>query len=226
VPLGPSPPPPLSLPRTERVRGVDVSTPAPWRTIREAGFAFAFAAATHGLTRNASFPANWSMMKRCGLPRGAYHFLTEKADGASQARAFLAQIEGDPGELPPVVDLEDPRCKGECCALSCGEWTRIATGFVEAVTAGLSRAPIVYVVEPFFIQCLCGTFKLKAHPLWLAGWPRFDFPEKVRTGGFGRWTFYQHTGNTRIGGGVVDLDLFRGNAGDLERFIATDALPE
>jgi lysozyme len=166
------------------------------------------------------------MMKRCGLPRGAYHFLTEKADGASQARALLELIEGDPGELPPVVDLEDPACKASCCALSCADWTRLATAFVDTVTSRLSRRPIVYVVEPFFNQCLCGTFKFRAHPLWLAGWPKFDFPEKVRTGGFGRWTFYQHAGNARIGGAVVDLDLFRGTARDLERFIATGALPE
>src|SRR5262249_1706019 len=126
----------------------------------------------------------------------------------------------------PVVDLEKPDCAGDCCALSCTDWTSLATAFVEAVTAKLSQRLIVYVVEPFFNQCLCGTFKFGAHPPWLGGWPKFDFPEKVRTGGFGRWTFYQHAGNVRIGGGAIDLDLFRGTAQDLERFIATGAVPE
>jgi len=101
------------------VRGVDVSSLAPWKAIRDAGFTFAFAAATYGLTKNTAFPANWRMMKRCRLPRGAYHRLTDKGDGAAQARAFLEQLEGDPGELPPVVDVEKPDCAGDCCALSC-----------------------------------------------------------------------------------------------------------
>ena len=214
------------LPRAERLRGVDVSSLAPWKTLRDAGVAFAFSAATYGLTKNTAFPANWAMMKRCRLPRGAYHRLTEKGDGAAQARAFLEQIEGDPGELPPVVDVEKPSCVGACCGLSCAAWIRIATAFVETVTAKASRKPIVYLVEPFLNDCLCGTRALASLPLWLAGEGRADVPEKIRAGGFGRWTFYQHATNVRVGGAAVDLDLFRGTARDLERFMVTGALPE
>ena len=64
------------------------------------------------------------------------------------------------------------------------------------------------------------------HPLWLAGWPKFNFPEKVAFGGWKLWTFYQHAGNVRLGGGAVDLDLFQGTAADLARFIETGKLPD
>jgi lysozyme len=223
---GPNPPPKLDLPPTTRVRGVDVSSPAPWKTIRDAGFGFAFAGATHGFAKIASFADNWAMMKRCGLPRGAYHFLTDKSDGAVQARAFLEQIGDDPGEIPPALDVEKPEsCHGDCCDLSCAQWTGLARTWVDAVEQKTGRPPMIYAVESFWNQCLCGTATFGARPLWLAGWPKFDFPEKVRSGGWSRWSFYQHAGNVRIGGGAVDLDLFHGTADDLGAFLRTGHLP-
>jgi len=97
---------------------------------------------------------------------------------------------------------------------------------VKTVTAKLPRKPIVYLVEPFLNECMCGTVALASHPLWLAGWPKPDCREKARTGGFGRWTFYQYATNVRIGGAALDLDLFRGTARDLEFFATTGTLPE
>lgn len=212
--------PRLDLPASARLRGVDASTLAPWKTIRDANVAFAFAGASHGLSKNASFAANWAMMKRCGLPRGAYHFLTDKSQGAVQARVFLEQLGDDPGELPPVVDVEKPTdCRDDCCERSCGEWIALTRDWIDEVTRRGARRPILYTIEPFWNQCLCGTTRFAAHPLWLAGFPRFDFPEKLRFGGWSRWTFYQHAGNIRVGGGAVDLNLFQGALPDLERFL-------
>jgi lysozyme len=188
---------------------------------------FAFAGATHGLTKNPSFAENWAMMKRCGLPRAAYHFLTDKSEGALQARAFAEQIEKDPGELPPALDVEKPSdCRGDCCQLSCTQWNVITRAFVDELKRRTSREPMIYTVEPFWNQCLCGTTNYKNRPLWLAGWPRFDFPERLRFGGWTAWTFYQYAGNVRVAGGVIDLNLFRGTAEDLDRWIRTGKPPE
>jgi GH25 family lysozyme M1 (1,4-beta-N-acetylmuramidase) len=222
VPAGPNSPK-LDLPASARLRGVDASSLAPWKTLRDANFGFAFAGASHGLSKNASFAANWAMMKRCGLPRGAYHFLTDKSQGAVQARVFLEQLGEDPGELPPIVDVEKPTdCRGDCCERSCDEWIALTRDWITEVTRRGARRPILYTVEPFWNQCLCGSTRFSAHPLWLAGYPRFDFPEKLRFGGWSRWTFYQHAGNIRVGGGVVDLNLFQGALTDLERFIQSE----
>lgn len=209
------------------MRGADASSLAPWKTLRDAGVRFAFAAATHGLAPNPTFAANWSMMKRCGLTRAAYHFLTQKSEGGVQARAFWEQLSGDPGELPPVLDVEKPPddCRGDCCELSCTDWsvrTRAAAAEIKRLSG---RDPIVYTVESFWNQCLCGATMLGARPLWLAGWPKFDIPERVHFGGWTRWMFYQYAGNVRVGGGVVDLNLFRGSAADLERWRTTGEPP-
>lgn len=216
---------PLELKPSKRLRGADASSPAPWRTLRRAGVSFGFAAATHGSAKNPSFTANFAMMKRCGLPRGAYHFLTHKSEGGVQARAFLEQLGDDRGELPPALDVEKPEdCPGDCCDLSCSEWSVITRAWIRHVEARGVR-PMIYTVEPFWNQCLCGTKKEGARPLWLAGWPRFDFPEAVRFGGFSRWTFYQYAGNVRVGGGVVDLNLFRGGPAELDAFIRAGEPP-
>jgi lysozyme len=198
------------------LHGVDASSRAAWKTIREAGYEFAFAQVAFGATKNAHFEENWRTMKACGLVRGAYHFLTPQQDGAALARTLLTALEGDWGELPPTIDLEKPPgCEDECCEKPCSHWrTLVRTYLAELGRAGHERV-LVYLVEPFFNQCLCGTRDLAAYPLFLAAWPKFDWPEKVVSGGFGRWTFYQHKGNVRIGGGVVDLDVFRGTREEL-----------
>jgi lysozyme len=214
------------LPPTERVRGVDASTPAPWKTLRNAGFAFAFAQAAYGIGASPSFAANWAMMRRCGLHRGAYHFITPKQDGMAQARIFWNQISADPGELPPIVDVEKPvECSDECCELKCEPWIVTLRAWLAEITQAGGRQPMIYTVESFWNQCLCGTTRFGTHPLWLAGYPKFDFPEKLRFGGWTEWRFYQHAGNVRVAGGVVDLNLFHGSAREIGEWVKTTARP-
>jgi lysozyme len=226
--LGPSEPrvPLPDLPRTERARGVDASSPAPWKTLRDAGFVFAFAQAAYGIGANPSFAANWAMMRRCGLYRAAYHFITPMHDGAGQARVSWGQISGDPGELPPIVDVEKPvECRDECCDLKCEPWILTLRAWIDEMKRAGGREPLIYTVEPFWNQCLCGTKKFGAHSLWLAGYPKFNFPEKLSSGGWTRWTFYQHAGNVRVAAGVVDLNLFQGTSAELDQWVKTGQPP-
>lgn len=213
-------PKPLDLPPTDRVRGVDAGSLAPWRAIREAGFEFAYVQAAYGTKQNDDFAANWKGAKACGLLRGAYHFVTPRKDPAAQARVLARALADDPGELPPSIDIERPvECKeDECCDLTCAEWIALIDVWVAVVTKELGRAPLVYTIEPHWNQCLCSTRRHGARPLWLAGWPKFDFPEAITLGGWTEWTFYQHAGNVRFAGGVIDLNLFRGTKRELREF--------
>ncbi len=203
-----------------QVRGVDASTRAPWKALRDQDFAFAFVQAALGNKGNVAFRDNWEAAKRCGFPRGAYHFVTAQTDGVTQARTFLAARGPDAGEIPSTIDLEKPpRCTDTCCNRTCKDWESTIRGWVDTVKAADGRDPMIYAVEPFWNQCVCASQAFKAHPLWMPAWPKFDFPDPVKYGGWKRWDFYQYDGNVRVGDGVIDINLFRGSKAELVSFL-------
>jgi GH25 family lysozyme M1 (1,4-beta-N-acetylmuramidase) len=203
-----------------RARGFDASSPAPFKTLRDARFSFAFVQAAIGAQANKAFAKNWSTAKACGLPRGAYQFISEASDGPTLAKVFLDTVGTDLGEIPPTLDLEKPpSCTDDCCNQSCSEWTNRAQGWIDTVEKRTGKKALIYLVEPFFAQCMCATKKWSDHPLWLAAWPKFDFPPKPRLGGFGAWAFYQYEGNVRRYGGTLDLSLFQGDKNDFAAWL-------
>jgi hypothetical protein len=192
----------------DRALGFDTSTPAPMKTLANAGFAFAYVQAAIGLQKNAAFRASFDMASRCGLPRGAYQFISQGVDGHTLAKTFLEVVGDDPGELAPTLDLErPPSCKDECCEEPCGVWSARVDAWLDEVETATKRPAMVYLVEPFFTKCICASPRWRSRPLWLAAWPLFDFPKKPRVGGFDRWAIYQFEGNVLRFGGVVDLDV-------------------
>ncbi|HEV3471189.1 MAG TPA: GH25 family lysozyme, partial [Pyrinomonadaceae bacterium] len=93
-----------------RLLGIDVSHyqgGVNWEAVKAAGCAFAFAKATEGAgVTDPFFHANWAGMKAAGLLRGAYHFFRPAQDAAQQAAHFLSTVQLQPGDLPPVLDVE------------------------------------------------------------------------------------------------------------------------
>src|SRR5262249_47611217 len=108
-------------------------------------------------------------------------------------------------------------CKGDCCEHSCTDWIQLAKTWIDEVTQRTGRRPVVYTVESFFNQCLCGTTRFHEHSLWLAGWPKFDMPERIHFGGWTTGTVYQHAGHVRAGSAAVALDVFAGSREELLR---------
>src|SRR5215813_13726549 len=90
------------------VIGVDVSRhqgPIDWRMLAGSGVNFAYIKATEGAAfRDSHFTTNWSEAAIAGVPRGAYHFLTQCRSGADQAQNFIATVPRDPQALPHVID--------------------------------------------------------------------------------------------------------------------------
>lgn len=211
----------LPKPPGKRARGVDASMPAAWKSLRAEGVSFGFAQAVYGTTANKAFEANWAMMERCGLVRGAYDFLTPQVPGAQQADLFLKTVGEDLGDVGPFVDVERPAgCKGPCCGVTCDGWTNVVADWINVVSKATGRKPVVYTVEDFWKECVCNKSRFALHDLWLAGYPRFDFPERPGFGGWQKWLFYQHAGNVRFGGSVVDLNVYRGTEQELRDFVA------
>jgi len=197
--------------------GIDLSGYQPtvdWTKVAASGIAFAFIKATEGTTLiDHAFADHWARAKQANLLRGAYHFFRPKQDAAAQARFFLARL-SDPGELPPVLDVEVvngvPLAQ---IAASVGAW-------LDIVTASVGR-PIVYT-SPSFWNALpdVSTIASKAD-LWVANWGARS-PAAVH--GWSKWTFWQFTNKATISGipGTADMDedRFAGSLADLRSYSA------
>src|SRR6185295_5893661 len=98
------------------VEGVDVyqgDGTINWMTVQSSGRDFAFSKASQGdYNTQSNFAANWAALKSLGMLRGAYHYFDATVDGVGQANWFLMQVDAaggmEPGDLPPVLDLECP----------------------------------------------------------------------------------------------------------------------
>jgi lysozyme len=94
--------------------GIDTSSVAgvrkpDWRAARAGGAAFAILRATYGSWVDPFFLAQWDNLKAAGLVRGAYLFLRHDAKAGSvgnQVQAFVKNVSLEPGDLPPVLDVE------------------------------------------------------------------------------------------------------------------------
>jgi hypothetical protein len=103
---------------TARAKGLDVSNyqgTINWTKVANAGYRFAFGKATEGTSYNdKTYAKNRNGSEAAGLVFGAYHFARPggksfalaTAGAIRQANHFLAVAQPQPGELPPVLDLE------------------------------------------------------------------------------------------------------------------------
>lgn len=92
------------------IKGIDVAHWEPqvdWALVRALDIRFAFIKATQADFADSMFESHWAGAKQAGILRGAYHFIDPRVDGRRQAEAFLRTVQLEPGDLPPVLDLED-----------------------------------------------------------------------------------------------------------------------
>ena len=91
--------------------GVDVSYyqgTVDWAKAKAAGVKFAFLRVSDGTTfRDPKFVQNWANTKTAGVIRGAYQFFRPSQNVNAQADLMIAALGTyQPGDLPPVIDVE------------------------------------------------------------------------------------------------------------------------
>lgn len=92
------------------IKGIDVAHWEPnvnWAKVRTQDIRFAFIKASQADFTDGMFGSHWTGAKQAGILRGAYHFLDPKVDGRIQAETYLRTVKFEPGDLPPVLDLEE-----------------------------------------------------------------------------------------------------------------------
>ncbi|MDX6481047.1 MAG: lysozyme [Gaiellaceae bacterium] len=208
---------------TTRAKGVDVSNwqgAINWTKVAGAGYRFAIAKATESTTyEDSTYLANRSGSEAAGLSFGAYHFARPygsslaavTASAVSQADYFLGFATPQPGELPPVLDLE---ATGALSARLLNAWT---LAWAQEVYARLGVHPLIYSSPAFWQQYLADSPAVAAAgtPLWIAHWTSASAPwvPAQNWNGLG-WTFWQWTNCVSVPGigGCVDGDRMNGTS--------------
>ena len=104
-----------TYPEGYEVRGIDISHyqgRINWEKLRNASIggapvSFVFIKATEGeKLLDDNFNENFAQSRRNDIIRGAYHFFVPGVNPRKQAEFFLHQAQLEPGDLPPVLDIE------------------------------------------------------------------------------------------------------------------------
>lgn len=199
----------------ETVNGIDVSHyqgDIDWTQVKASGVVFAYAKAVQGDDGlDPDFARNWSGMKDAGLLRGAYDFFVVGDDPATQAQDYIGKVMLDPGDLPPMVDIETESAGVE------SDPGQIADlhSYLETLTAHYGVTPIIYTSPGFWNSYFDDSFS--DYPLWVAEYG-VSAPKEVT--GWTVWTIWQHSQSGSVPGisGAVDLDYFNGALSQLEKF--------
>ena len=206
----------MPFPEGYSVRGIDIShyqDQIRWEQLRNASMnndpvSFVIIKATEGVSlMDDNFNENFYQAKNNGFIRGAYHFFNPEIDAARQARFFLHQVHLEPGDLPPVLDVEK---KGN---LSNAELQRAVMTWLDIVEQRYGRKPILYTGYRFRTDVLTDPV-FDQYPFWIAHY----YVEKLEYRG--AWQIWQHTDCGRVDGirGFVDCNIFNGTMQQLQEF--------
>ena len=212
-------PAPIDVPRNVRaamgpLTGIDFRPgPINWQALEALDVDFAYVAASP--MSPADFRRTWRELQQHHVRRGAYFFFRANSDPVAQADRFAAMVELAPDDLPPAVDIEEP-------SLRDGTFSRQEVGnrlrtCLRRVEEKMHRQPVVYTVYHFWHRDY-GDFS--AYPLWF-----FRVGNRASVDQLpGTWTtyaFWQAKIEHEVPGmGPIDIDYFKGNARDLEAFVA------
>ncbi|MBI5915063.1 MAG: lipoprotein [Bacteroidetes bacterium] len=192
------------------VHGIDVShyqKQIDWGRIASQNVHFAFIKATEGQTmQDTLFCKNWDEMKAAGIRRGAYHFFRPGVSAELQARNFIATIDLQHGDLPPVLDVEvTDGYTADALAEGVKDWLAI-------VEDNYKIKPVVYSNQKFFNQYLAG--QVQDFPVWVARYSSWRKP--ALADGYD-WAFWQYGNRGHLQGidGDVDFNVFNGSMADL-----------
>ncbi|CAG5004506.1 hypothetical protein DYBT9275_03384 [Dyadobacter sp. CECT 9275] len=206
----------IKLPLRYAVHGIDVShhnARINWDKLKnarseKAGIDFVYIKATEGATHlDRQFKRNWAEAKRVGMRRGAYHFYNPRVMSDRQVANFIAQVDMQPGDLPPVLDLEVSAGKPDDIII------KGVRNWLSLIERHYGVKPIIYVNEHYYKKYIAGNFD--EYPLWLAGYSRTHLNDLASDA---HVLFWQHSEKGWADGihGFVDYNVFLHETTDWE----------
>ena len=198
--------------------GIDVSHwqgVVDWSKVAASGKRFVFIKASDGNVYSDSF-YKWNRIgaQQAGLLAGAYHFARPSGttpagivtDARAEASRFLDLADPQPGDLLPVLDLENNDRN-----LSPSELKMWASAWLTEVGNRIGVKPLIYSGYYFFQDHMADTtaFANAGYMLW---YPRYGVTTAIAPaanwGGRG-WTIWQYTNEGRVLGISGNVDRNR-----------------
>ncbi len=167
---------------------------------------FVYIKATEGSSHNdTQFKKNWKAAKEHGFIRGAYHYFSAESSGENQARLFISKVKLEPGDLPPMVDVEQDSKDNT------GAYRQELKAFIAAIEKHYGVRPIIYTYKKFHDRYIGNHFK--DYPLWIARY-NVTHPDIGHD-----WIIWQCSENGRLPGikEKVDINVFNGSMDELEK---------
>lgn len=200
----------IKIPENYSIHGIDVSRyqdAIAWEKVKamqvkKIKIGFAFIKATEGINgKDRRFKRNWKKSKESGVIRGAYHFFLATKDGRAQAQNFIKSVDLEPGDLPPVVDIE------QTYGVNTAIMRRELKEWLAVVENHYGVQPIIYTNVDFYKSWLGKEFD--HYPLWAAHYWVTTQPRITRN-----WIFWQHSEEGRVSGitSKVDFNVFNGDS--------------
>ena len=151
-----------------------------------------------------AFVRNFERARRHGFIRGAYHFFNPKTDAARQADFFIRSVKLEPGDLPPVLDIETRPADARKLRADLKKW-------LDRVERHYGVKPILYTSYKYKTRYLNDSL-FNSYPYWIAHY----YVDSVRYDG--EWKFWQHTDVGTLPGidNQVDLNVFNGTMAEMD----------
>lgn len=170
---------------------------------------FVFVRATMGVDGvDRAYKLNWKGAGANHFIRGAYHYYRPDENSVEQANNFIKTVKLAPGDLPPVLDIEDLPKKQSIGDLRLG-----LKRWIELVEEHYKVKPILYSGEHYYTNHLKQWFP--DHILWIANYN--FFVEEIKP----EWHFWQFTEKGIVNGieGKVDLNIYNGNKTEMRKLL-------
>ncbi|MCU0350120.1 MAG: glycoside hydrolase family 25 protein, partial [Flavobacterium sp.] len=162
---------------------------------------FVFIRSTAGKDKiDSKFKENWKAAKERQLIRGAYHYYRPNENSIVQAENFINTVTLEPGDFPPVLDIEQLPKKQSLDSLKVG-----LKRWLDKVEKHYKVKPIIYSGESYYKDFLKKEFS--EYPFWIAN---YNF---WRNQPDSHWLLWQFTEKAQISGinGTVDVNVFNGD---------------
>ncbi len=195
-----------------------------WSKVERNHQQFVYARATMGSSeKDKLFITYWNQLSKSQLLRGAYHFYHAYEDPVTQASHFLATYKYSPGDLRPMLDIEnssfgsgndpDPSSERELLKNNLQTW-------LFKVYQETGCRPIIYTGQSFANEWLVDANdstdpRFADYKLWIAEY--FEPPSTVKspkpTATWGEdWTLWQYANSLTVNGisKRVDTSIYRG----------------